>query len=55
MELIKKRIIKKEKIPVCKFGCATCNKHKPLYALGYHGEQTNLCLECLEKEGEIKH
>lgn len=53
MYLIKKKIIEKEKIPVVKWGCAKCNKHKALYALGYHGEETNMCFDCLKKQGDL--
>ena len=55
MFLIKKKIITKEKLPVTEWGCAKCGKHKPLYALGFHDEQTNLCKECLEKEGDLTY
>lgn len=53
MELIKKMIIKKERVPVVKCGCSYCEKHEALYAVGKHGEQTNLCGECLSKEGNL--
>ena len=48
-EVIIGKWIKKEVLPYGKISCADCGKHRPMFYLGKHGDQTWLCEECLRK------